>query len=168
LRRLGSREEAEDVVHETYLSAFRSLTKGCRPVQPLAWLLTIADRRCASWYRARAARIDAEPLGAEEPAAAEPPPPAEELFELPHALARLPEGQRRAFLMRELQGLSYEEIGSKLSLSTTAVATTVFRARRTLAERLEHPDGQVGCAASSLRGGSSRRAAGYVTRRRTM
>jgi hypothetical protein len=60
-----------------------------------------------------------------------------ELLGVEDALADMPENQRRAILLREWQGLSYREIADELELSQAAVETLIFRARRTLAARLE-------------------------------
>jgi len=51
----------------------------------------------------------------------------------------MPERQRRAILLREWQGLSYDEVARELGLSKAAVETLIFRARRSLARGLETP-----------------------------
>jgi hypothetical protein len=61
----------------------------------------------------------------------------DDLIGLPDALAHMPDNQRRAILLREWQGLSYREISDELNLSQSAVETLIFRARRTLASKLE-------------------------------
>jgi len=57
--------------------------------------------------------------------------------ELTRALGAIPERQRRALLLREFQGMSYEEISGELGVSVAAVETLLFRARRSVAEQLE-------------------------------
>ena len=52
----------------------------------------------------------------------------------------MPEQQRRALLLREWQGLTYKEIAEELELSHAAVEALLFRARRSLAERLTHEE----------------------------
>ncbi len=136
LHELGSREEAEDVLQDTYLNAWRSLQQGVRPQTPLPWLLRIAKNLCISRYRAAAARVQTRPFDGAEPLPAGPAPRTDELFALSSALAELPETQRRAFVMREWRGLSLDEIAEELHLSYSAVATHVFRGRRTLAAAL--------------------------------
>src|SRR5205085_6601963 len=88
----------------------------------------------------------------------------EELIPLEDALAEMPETQRHALLLREWQGLSYREIAAELEVSQSAVETLIFRARRSLARRLEAPRerlrrvGQaidVGAALSALKGALS-------------
>ena len=121
LGRLGDREEAADAVQDTFAKAWIALRDGCEVRQPLAWLLTIAGNVCASRYRARRARPIETPLrdDAEGPAFDQRPP---ELVGLPTALRALPEEQRRAFVLRELRGCSYEEIGLDLGVSYSSVA----------------------------------------------
>ena len=70
------------------------------------------------------------------------------MFALSTALAELPELQRRAVVLREWRGLSYEEIAAELGLTYSAVATHISRGRRLLAAGLERS------LASTLRGGS--------------
>jgi hypothetical protein len=61
-----------------------------------------------------------------------------ELDELVRALQRIPPSQREALVMRELEGRSYQEISELLGLTTSALETLLFRARRSLAEELEN------------------------------
>src|ERR671931_2450215 len=167
LHRLGSREEAEDAVQTTFLNAFRSLSRGVVPESESAWLFKIADNVCLSRHRAsfRRRRVEAPTdLHAVEETVAAPARPGEELIPLEGALADMPETQRRALLLRERQGLSYREIAAELEVSQSAVETLIFRARRSLARRLEAPRGRlrrvgqaidVGAVLSALKGALS-------------
>ncbi len=159
LARLGSRVDAEDAVQATFLNAFRSVERGVRPELELAWLFAIANRVISNRRRGagRRRRVEsprdiAEVM--ETPAApgAEP----EELMGLSGALARLPESQRRALLLREWRGLKYREICEELGLSQGAVEQLIFRARRSLAEQLSGSRGiQLAGLLSWLRNGLS-------------
>jgi Sigma-70, region 4 len=105
-----------------------------------AWLFTIArnvvlHRRRTLARRARN-ELPAE-LAAVQAAASAVSETAPELFGLTDALARLTEPQRRAIVLREWAGLSYREIASELDLSVSAVETLIFRARRTLTDRVQ-------------------------------
>jgi RNA polymerase sigma-70 factor (ECF subfamily) len=140
LHQLGSREDAEDAVQSTFLNAFRGLKRGVVPQVEQAWLFKIAhnvclSRRRSSWRRSRI-ESPADFERAEQTTAA-PTRRADELIGLQDALEVMPENQRRAILLREWQGLSYREIAEELELSQAAVETLIFRARRTLAQRLE-------------------------------
>jgi RNA polymerase sigma factor (sigma-70 family) len=146
LHQLGSREEAEDAVQSTFLNAFRGIKRGIAPEQESAWLFKIAhnvclSRRRASWRRGRIeSAADFELVEELTPA---PSRLADELVGLQDVLEQMPEGQRRAILLREWQGLSYREIAEELELSQTAVETLIFRARRSLAKGLEEPPAQM-------------------------
>ena len=167
LQRLGSREEAEDAVQTTFLNAFRGLSRGVVPVSESAWLFKIAENVCLSRHRAafRRRRVEAPgDLAAVEDTVAAPVRADDELIPLEDALADMPEAQRRALLLREWQGLSYREIAAELEVSQSAVETLIFRARRSLARRLEAPRARlrrvgqaidVGAALSALKGALS-------------
>ena len=167
LHRLGNREEAEDAVQTTFLNAFRGLSRGVVPASESAWLFKIAENECLSRHRAafRRRRVEAPAdLTAVEETVAAPARADDELIPLEDALAEMPEAQRRALLLREWQGLSYREIAAELEVSQSAVETLIFRARRSLARRLEAPRerlrrvGQaidVGAALSALKGALS-------------
>jgi RNA polymerase sigma-70 factor (ECF subfamily) len=143
LRRLGSREEAEDAVQSTFLNALRALDRGVRPQAESAWLYKIADNVCLTSRRSFSRRRRVElPSGLETLQEVAPAPAREgfqELVPLLEGLAVLPESQRKAVLLREWRGLSYREISAELGLSQPAVETLLFRARRSLARALETP-----------------------------
>ena len=140
LRKLGDREEAADVVQDTFLNAWLALRRGVEPETPYAWLLTIARNLCVSRHRARGARIQAVHLDEAHHQTPARQSQAEELIELGPMLRRLPERQRRAFLLHEIKGLSYGEVAAELKLSYSAVATLIFRARQSLAQSLAQSD----------------------------
>ncbi len=153
-RRLGSAEEAEDALQTTFLYACRGLGRGVVPVTEVAWLLKIAHNVCLSHWDAdrRRRRLelvrDPERLDASTPAAAGG---REELLALESALADLTDQQRRAIVLREWRGLSYQEIAEELGLSRAAVETLIFRARRALAGGLERQEIAVGTRARVAR-----------------
>ncbi len=135
---LRDRNEAEDAVQQTFLSAQRALTNGSSPREPAAWLATIARNECLARVRERMREplpVEAEPagLGGDAYAAAAG---RYEVATLREALADLPRAQREAILLRELRGLSYDEVARALSTTTGAVESLIFRARRTLRVRL--------------------------------
>ncbi len=146
LRLLRSPEDAEDALQATYLNACRSLNQGVRPKVDSAWLLRIAQNVCltrlrSSGRRARLERVHDVTLLEETVAA--PDRSVDDLIGLVDALGSLPEQQRRAILLREWQGLSYNEVAHHLGLTQAAVETLIFRARRSLASALENPGKRV-------------------------
>jgi RNA polymerase sigma-70 factor, ECF subfamily len=139
---LGNREEAEDATQTTFLQALRALERGVVPQTEANWLFTIARNSCRSRVRTRGVARERELVS--DPQVLQRVAPGrdvsgEELFGLEDALASMPELQRRAIILREWRGCSYREIAEELDLTPAAVETLIFRARRSLAERLEHP-----------------------------
>ncbi len=135
--RLGSREEAEDAVQMTYLYALLALRRGVVPRFESAWLHKIATNVCLTRRRSTGRRERIEvPRDVGELQVARRGGDASELIDIDAALATLPERQRRAIVLREWQGLSYQEIADELEISHSAVETLIFRARRSLARKL--------------------------------
>jgi RNA polymerase sigma-70 factor (ECF subfamily) len=142
LRRLGSREEAEDAVQVTYLNAWRSLKGGFQPDRHGPWLYQIAANVCSTSLRTKLGRkqvelrdpADLDLLMAQDRAG------ADELVGLSEALRGLPTRQRRALVLRDWHGLSYSEIAAELAISVAAVETLLFRGRKKIATALSNAD----------------------------
>jgi RNA polymerase sigma-70 factor (ECF subfamily) len=145
-RRLRSREEAEDAVQHTFLNAYRSLRTGVVPHAEAAWLYKIAENVCrehrrSAWRRSRVEIVSDD--GELRDAVATPVREHDELAGLADALAELTPNQRRAILLREWQGLTYREIAAELETTESAVETLLFRARGSLARKLDRSRGHV-------------------------
>jgi RNA polymerase sigma-70 factor (ECF subfamily) len=129
--------DAEDVTQTTFLNAYRAyVEKGSRPEKPQNWLIAIAHNVCRQRFR-QSARRPAEVTYDDDIAdviADDEAPTGEDIR---RALSQLAFNQRAALVMRELEGRSYAEIAEILELSTGAVETLIFRARRALREQLE-------------------------------
>jgi RNA polymerase sigma-70 factor, ECF subfamily len=129
--------DAEDVTQTTFLNAYRAyVEKGSRPEKPQNWLIAIAHNVCRQRFR-QSARRPAEVSFEDDIAdtiADDEAPTGEDIR---RALGHLAFNQRAALVMRELEGRSYSEIADILELSTSAVETLIFRARRALREQLE-------------------------------
>jgi RNA polymerase sigma factor (sigma-70 family) len=154
-RRLRSRQEAEDAVQETFVAALRAIQRGSVPVCESAWLFKIAENVCFAVYRS-GARRDVRDLSDSDRMArlAARDGGGESLFGLEQALETLPAGQRNAFVLRELRGLSYKEIAIQLGVSVASVETLIYRARRGLARSLESGAGLRGRLTASANLGS--------------
>src|SRR5436309_10377326 len=122
--------DAEDVTQTTFLNAYRSYTeKGNRPEKPQNWLIAIAHNVCRQRFR-QTARRPAEVSFEDDIADTvvdDETPTGEDIR---RALGHLAFNQRAALVMRELEGRSYAEIAGILEISTSAVETLIFRARR--------------------------------------
>ena len=142
LSRLGSREDAEDAMQMTFLNAQRGLGRGVVPEFELAWLFKIAQNVCHNRHQSakRRGRVEApHDLDSLQDVIASPERGGSgvSLGELTQALGTIPARQRKALLLREFQGYSYDEIAAELDVTVAAVETLLFRARRAVAQQLE-------------------------------
>jgi RNA polymerase sigma-70 factor, ECF subfamily len=139
--------DAEDVTQTTFMNAYRAYSeKGNRPEKPQNWLIAIAHNVCRQRFR-QTARRPAEVSFEDDIADSIPDEDAPTGDDIRRALGHLAFNQRAALVMRELEGRSYVEIGEILNLSTSAVETLIFRARRALREQLE---GSLTCGDAEL------------------
>ena len=136
---LRNEADAEDVTQTTFLNAYRALERGEQPRVALNWLITIAHNVCRQRFRTAARRpqeveldFDVADTLVEESNNDDPTPE-----DIRRALGHLAFNQRAAIVMRELEGRSYGEIAEVLGITTAAVETLIFRARRALREQLE-------------------------------
>jgi RNA polymerase sigma-70 factor (ECF subfamily) len=143
---LGNTADAEDVTQTTFMNALRAIERGEVPRKPAHWLISIAHNLVRQRFRQQArAPSQGELLDAQAsvvPSLADP-----SLDDLVRALQQIPPAQREALVMRELEGRPYAEIASILEISTGALETLLFRARRSLGDELEN---LVTCSSAEL------------------
>ena len=139
---LGGGADAEDVMQDVFLRAYRALRVDERPVSLRAWLYRVAHNRCIDGLRRPVpeaaaiydmARCPSRDTGAEVERRAD-------LRRLIDDVRRLPDQQRSALLMRELDGMSYADLAAALETSVPAVKSLLVRARIGLVEALEARD----------------------------
>ncbi len=143
---LGNASDAEDVAQTTFLNAYRARERGEDVENMRAWLLTIAHNVCRQRFRTAARRpreVELDPEAAE----AFTDDDAPKAHEIREALDQLSFNQRTILVLREIEGLSYEEIAQAMDLSLSAVETLLFRARQALREQLEAAEHGLGCDA---------------------
>ena len=129
--------DAEDVTQTTFLNAYRAyVEKGSRPEKPQNWLIAIAHNVCRQRFR-QSSRRPAEVSFEDDIADTIGDDATPTGDDIRRALGHLAFNQRAALVMRELEGRSYAEIAEVLEVSTSAVETLIFRARRALREQLE-------------------------------
>ena len=133
--------DALDAVQSTFTSALVALRAGRRDAPLRPWLFRIAHNEAISLIRRR--RVDghgqelSESLLPSVPSAADEAGARARLALLVVDLTHLPDRQRGALVMRELCGLSHEEIAVALGTSTTAAKQAIFEARTALSEFAE-------------------------------
>ncbi len=132
----GSRSDAEDVLQDVFLRAYGALRQDDRPVTLRAWLYRVAHNRCIDHLR-RPVPPAAEVYELTRTPQHDPPGETErreDLRDLVKDVQRLPDQQRSALLMRELDGLSYTELADALRTTVPAVKSLLVRARMGLME----------------------------------
>jgi RNA polymerase sigma factor (sigma-70 family) len=128
---------SEDVTQDAFSKALPALRKSGAEIERRPWLYRIVRNTALNDLRDRAPATAelSEALPGSRSAAAEVEA-REELRDLMERLRALPETQRAALVMRELEGLSHEEIAAALGVSGGAARQAIFRARATLREGL--------------------------------
>jgi RNA polymerase sigma-70 factor (ECF subfamily) len=149
LRILNDPSDAAEATQDAYLKAWRGL-KGFRgDAQFTTWLYRVASNAAISKHRSRRRRRVYE-VGAEDellsalPAAGSVEGTAEirrDVQELEGAIRALPDHYRSAVVLRDVYGLSIDEIARELKISETAAKVRVHRARKKLKETLQ-PTGE--------------------------
>ena len=146
---LGDADRAEDITQEVFISALRRLRDTERPIAFKPWIYQIAKNACIDEFR-RSRRNREVPLeqgfewadGQDNLLSLDPGPELaieykQQLEDLRGALRGVSELHNRILVLRELEGFSYDEIGRRLGMSRPVVESTLFRARRRLAEEYE-------------------------------
>lgn len=139
VRMLASRGDAEDVVQEVFLTAWRSLATLQAEAAFVGWLYRMTTNRCLNMIRARRATVDVDLAQRESSAGSRPERTvevSEQLAAVTVALQRLTGEQRACWLLREVHGRSYDEIAQSVGVTTTAVRGRIARARAQLTEMM--------------------------------
>lgn len=143
-RMVGNQADAEDVLQLAFVRAYRALDRCRRPEQFAAWLYQIVLNECRTfatrrtrrerWYAEDAnvlASIPVEPPEPDEPDAGPAP------HEIQRALDQLPIDQREAFVLKHVEGASYEKMSELTGAGVSALKMRVRRACARLRELLE-------------------------------
>jgi RNA polymerase sigma factor (sigma-70 family) len=140
---------AEDITQEIFVSALRRMRATERPIAFKPWIYEIARNACIDHFR-RSRRSEEVSFDAEEaagtldvgrvPSSTSPDAAVhakQQIDDLCGAFGGLSDTHHEILVMRELEGLSYREIGERLGLSRPSVESTLFRARRRLSEEYD-------------------------------
>lgn len=137
---LASREDAEDVLQEVFAAAYNAILADERPINARPWLYRIARNRSLNHLRrAQAIGVDSMDVHFSEHGAttADKVDKREQFRELIADVQELPETQRTALLLREIDALSYEQIAEAMETTIPSVKSLLVRARVSLAEAAE-------------------------------
>jgi RNA polymerase sigma factor (sigma-70 family) len=134
---LGSREDAEDVLQEVFAAAFNAMIADERALNVRPWLYRIARNRSLNHLRrVQAIGVDSMDVHLSEngTSAADKVHRREEFRLLVEDVQGLPETQRTALLLREIDALSYDQIAEAMDTTIPSVKSLLVRARVSLAE----------------------------------
>ncbi len=140
----GSPEDAQDVAQDAFVQAYAKLDRFRSDSAFYTWLYRIAMNRAVSIRRKKREKVSLEGMqatgGRMEPDCEAPPEArveSEERAQQVHqALAGLAEEHRRVLVLREFDGLDYQEIASLIEIPVGTVRSRLFRARAQLREAL--------------------------------
>ncbi|WP_196189114.1 RNA polymerase sigma factor [Conexibacter sp. W3-3-2] len=147
---VGDYGRAEDIAQDVFMSALRRMRETDRPIAFKPWVYEIAKNACIDQFR-RSRRTEEVSYDADEGLGAvdygklvttgpAPDVAVDQKMSIDHlrgAFGGLSETHHQILVMRELEGLSYREIGERLGMSRASVESTLFRARRRLSEEYE-------------------------------
>src|SRR6201996_383163 len=137
---LGSREDAEDVLQEVMTAGFNAMVADDRPINVRPWLYRIARNRSLNHLRRhQAIGVDSMDVHLAERGGttADKAHGREEFRQLMGDVQELPETQRTALLLREIDALSYGQISEAMETTVPSVKSLLVRARMSLAEASE-------------------------------
>ena len=139
-RSIGHRGDAEDLAQEVFIRVHHGLGTFRRGAPLKPWIHRIAFNRVLSFFKARAARRETQDCAVPEHAARLPGPERDAEIALAFdrlsaAIAGLPKHYRDVLVMRNLMGMTYDEMADALGISVGLVKTHLFRARKALQSR---------------------------------
>ena len=137
---LGSTEDAEDVLQEVFAASFNAMIADDRPINARPWLYRIARNRCLNHLR-RPQHAGQDSMDVFERdgglTTADAVYKREEFRQIVADVQDLPETQKTALLLREIDALSYDQIAEAMETTVPSVKSLLVRARVSLAEAAE-------------------------------
>src|SRR5580692_10096356 len=157
---LGSRDEGEDALQQAFIKAHRALLGGSAPRELRPWLYAIARNCCLTAIAARRPTAQLEDRAPALAGLSEDVHRREDLRELLAGIGRLPEDQRSALLLAELEDLPHRTIATIVGCEVSKVKALIYQARSSLIADRDARDASCGDIREQLavaRGGELRR-----------
>ncbi len=147
---VGDHGRAEDITQDVFISALRRMRDSDRPIAFKPWIYEIAKNACIDDFR-RTRRAREVPISGDDGELEHSNPrligrtqtpdaaieSRQHLTDLRGAFRGLSESHHQIIVLRELEGLSYAEIGKRMGMTRPVVESTLFRARRRLSDEYD-------------------------------
>jgi RNA polymerase sigma-70 factor, ECF subfamily len=138
-RMCGTRADAEDLLQEIFLLAYRKLPEFRGDSTVGTWLYRLAMNRCLDHLKSRQTRANGATAPLDEDAMRGPRLVSDggiKRLDLERAIARLPEGARAAFILHDVEGFQHHEVASILGITEGTSKSQVHKARLKLRAHL--------------------------------
>ena len=143
----GQHQAAEDLVQDVFVRVYQKLKLFAGQSSFSTWLYRLALNQCLSHCKAERKRFGVQTTDLEQlPSAVQPKQMEDRIFrkeiqtEVHRALLSLKPRMRMIVILRDIEGLSYQEIADRMNCSMGTLGVQLKRARRLLARKLEHLD----------------------------
>ncbi|PJJ63801.1 RNA polymerase sigma factor [Compostimonas suwonensis] len=139
-RMMNANADVDDIVQEAFVTAWQRLPDLDDPSRVKSWLMRIVGHKAIDRIRGIRPQIDIDQLEQAAPAHVSPPRVAEAragIAALSDALQEIPAPQRECWVLREIGGMSYDEIAEELGIPVSTVRGLLARARRHMLVRME-------------------------------
>ncbi|MFJ4173482.1 RNA polymerase sigma factor [Microbacterium sp. NPDC089696] len=139
-RMLNASSDVDDIVQETFVTAWQRFSELDDPSRVKSWLMRIVSRKAIDRIRALRPTVDVDEVEQAAPTTDSPARVVEArqgIAALGAALRELPAAQRECWVLREMGGYSYDEIAEELEMSVSTVRGLLARARKSMIVRME-------------------------------
>ncbi|PCE15378.1 RNA polymerase subunit sigma-70 [Microbacterium sp. SZ1] len=139
-RMLNASADVDDIVQETFVTAWQRFSELEDPGKVKSWLMRIVSRKAVDRIRALRPTVDVDEIEQPAPSHAGPDHVAEAragIAALGAALQELPAAQRECWVLREMGGYSYDEIAEELDIPVSTARGLLSRARKYMIVRME-------------------------------
>jgi len=143
LRYFANPEDALDASQEAAVKIYKGISRVAMPENGSlkAWICTVTANTCLDLLRKKrpqTTEFTDETVRTSLPSAEDTAADNEQMHQLLTAINKLPDNLRMVLILRDMQGLSYEELSTALQINVGTVKSRLFRARATLKDALVH------------------------------